>query len=583
MLKRSIYHLFLLLVGYIVLYSDDAKIIITGIAIFLIGMFFMEDGFKLFGGGIFEKVLQKSTDSLTKAISTGFIATSIIQSSSLTSVIVISFLSAELISLSGAIGIIFGSNIGSTTTSWIVATLGMKIDISSFAMPMVIFGVVLKFHRSAGYRGVGNVLLGIGLIFLGIDYMKEGFETLQKNLNLSEYAISGYLGILVYVLFGAIATIIIQSSAATMALVITAIVANQILYINAVEIAIGANIGTTVTAFLGSLASNSNGKRLAIAHFIFNMITAFVAIIFLYQLIEFVDILALKLSIADDDYAIKLALFHTLFNVIGVIIVSPFIKSMVLYLDSLFNDKEVSIAKYLDDAVTKIPQAAILALKKETEHLYDNAAEVLFHALSLHKHTLIGIDEEKISTVVQSSINRIDTDIDEYYESNIKNLYGDIIHYATVSQENMDIDDKKKIYSLKIASRDIVEAVKNVRELQKNINRYMKSNNSFIKNEYNYLREEIAKTLDVIYLVQKSEDDFEALAKIKILQESTEKLDMIRTGRIDTLIRNNNITAKMATSLINDASFAYEISSNIIKVAKILWIEDKDIQDLGES
>jgi len=269
MLKKYYYYFFLLTLAVIVFYSSDFKVIIAGIAIFLVGMIFMEDGFKLFSGGVLERALHVSTDSLPKAVATGVIATSIVQSSSLISIILISFLSAELITLSGAVGVIFGSNIGSTTTAWIISYLGLEIDIAAYAMPMIIFGTVFIFWDKKSYHGVGKILLGLGFVFLGIDYMKEGFEVLEGRFDLSKYAMEGYPGVLLYILFGIIATVIMQSSAATIALIITALATNQIIFINAIELAIGANIGTTITALLGALSSNSNGKRVALAHFSF--------------------------------------------------------------------------------------------------------------------------------------------------------------------------------------------------------------------------------------------------------------------------------------------------------------------------
>jgi len=583
-LKNSIYPLFLLSIAYLLFYNNDAKIIIAGIAVFLIGMIFMEDGFKLFSGGMLEKVLKSSTSSVPKAIGTGFLATALVQSSSLISIIIISFLSAELITLSGAIGIVFGSNIGTTTTAWIVSAFGVKIKIAQFAMPMLIFGVLFRFKNNNTYKGLGNILVGLGFVFLGISFMKDGFDALKSGLDLAQFAMDGYLGVLVYVLIGAVATVVIQSSSATMAIIITALATNQILYFNALELAIGANIGTTVTAVLGSIASNLNGKRLAVAHLIFNMVTGFIAIVFLYQLADLVTFLSSKIGIADDDYAMQLALFHTIFNIIGVLVVAPFTSILVKFLESIFIDKreDISRARYLDKAVVEVPEVALLALKKEILHLYDNASEVLSHALSLHRHTYIGMGDE-ISNVVKSSVKKIDINIDDFYGRKIKSLYGDIIKYATISQETMSVEDKHKMYSLKIACRDIVEAIKDVKVLQKNINKFMKSKNEYINEEYNYLREGIAKTLDGIHTLKNdNHDDFDVLAKIKLLQENLNRLDMIKNGRIDKLIRSNSIETKMATSLINDSQFAYEISKKLIHVATILWIEDREIQELGD-
>lgn len=582
MLKKYYYQFFLLVLAFIIFYNEEYKVIIAGIAIFLVGMVFMEEGFKLFSGGLLERTLQISTETLPKAIGTGFLATSIMQSSSLVSIIIISFLSAELITLSGAIGVIFGSNIGSTTTAWIISSFGVKIDIATYAMPMIIFGVVLKFSNNKGYQGVGKVLLGLGFVFLGIAYMKDGFEVLQSTLDLSKYAVKGYLGALIYILFGIIATVFMQSSAATMALIITALATNQIIYINALELAIGANIGTTVTAVIGALSSNSNGKRVALAHFIFNITTAVVAIIFLYQLSDLTTFLASKIGIADNDYGMKLSLFHTIFNVLGVIIVSPFTKKLVKYLETLFIEVNIYALKplYLDNVVINVPDAAIESIKKETIHLYDSAVEAISHSMFLHRHKFI--NSADIENVVKNSDITINADINEFYINKIKSLYGEIIHYATLSQENMSEEKRNIVYDLKLASREIVEAMKNMRDLQKNISYYSKSKNLFIKDEYNNLRVYIAKTIDAIEkLKEHDDDDLDVISSIELLKEKIKVLDNIKNNKIDTLIRENKIDSKMATSLINDSEFAYDVAKKLIEAATILWIKDIDIRTLG--
>ena len=580
MLKKTLYPLFLLGFAYFIFSSDDAKIIIAGIAIFLIGMVFMEDGFKLFSGGFLEKVVEKSTSNIPKAIGTGFVATTLVQSSSLISIIIISFLSAELITLSSAIGVIFGSNIGSTTTAWIVSSFGLKIKIAHYAMPMLIFGVIFRFSKSRSYQGLGNVLVGLGFIFLGIDYMKEGFETMKSGLDLSQYAMEGYLGILVYVLLGAVATVVIQSSGATVVLIITALATGQITYINSLELVIGANIGTTVTAALGALSSNSNGKRLAVAHFIFNIITGIIAIIFLYQIASVVDNLSDSFGIGAEDYAMKLALFHTIFNIIGVVVVSPFTYMLVRFLEGLFLEKEEEMdkAKYLDKEAIQIPQSALESIKKEVEHLYDNSTEILAHALNLHRHQIWG--EGDITEVVKSSNKKIDIDIDRFYEMKIKNLYGEIVYYASLSQDGMEEEMARQVYYYKVACKDIVEAIKDAKLMQKNIDLYIDSDNEAIKKEYNYLREYLAKILNKINNIRHNEDDLESLTKVEFLKDEVKGLDMIENGRIDSLIRNNKISTKMATSLINDSSFAYDISKRLIEVATTLWIPDPELRKL---
>lgn len=584
MLKKLILPFSLVLLAFLLISNADAKMIIAGIAIFLIGMVFMEDGFKLFSGGLLEKIIKKSTNNIPKSILTGFLSTSIIQSSSLVSIIVISFLSAGLITLSGAIGVVFGSNIGTTTTAWIVSTFGVKVKIASLAMPMIIFGVVFRFSKENSFKGIGNILIGLGFVFLGISYMKDGFDTLKAGLDLSQFAVEGYLGALIYILIGAIATIIIQSSSATMALIITALVTNQIIYINALELAIGANIGTTVTAIIASLASNTNGKRLAIAHLIFNIITGLIAIVFLYQLSDLVDLLASYIGIRSDDYAMKLALFHTIFNLIGVLAVSPFTYSLEKFLLGLFKDEKSSKlkSKYLDEVSITVPDVALISIKKEILHLYENAQEVIAHAIYLHRHNFLGSGKKDLSQIVKKSNLDIHTDINQFYTNKIKSLYGEIIRYSALCQESMVENDKSKVYDLKLASRNIVEAIKDIRDLHRNIAIYLKSDNEYIKEEYNNLRVNIANTLRTINELKEQEDDLEVLTSIELLRENIKDLDDIRNDRLDSLIRDNSIDKKMATSLINDTTYAHDISKNLIEAATILFIERAEIQELGE-
>jgi len=586
MFKKIIVPLLFLLFFWFIVSNDHAKTIIAGIAIFLIGMHYMENGFKLFSGGALENILKNFTSTTPKAIGTGFLATAVVQSSSLVSVIVISFLSAELIGLTQAVGIVFGSNIGTTTTAWLVSSLGLKIKIAQYALPMLIFGVVMQFSRHTTYKGFGSVLIGLGFIFLGIAYMKEGFEALKEGLDLAEYAIHGFLGVFVYIFFGAVATVIIQSSSATMAIIITALATGQIDYINALSLAIGANVGTTVTATLGALASNRNGKRLAVAHFIFNAITALIAVIFIYQLKELVDLLAALFSISETNDAMKLALFHTIFNVIGVLAVAPFTNHLVIYLKTLFNPKEKGRgrAKYLTKEVMEIPATALVAIRKETIHLYDKSLEAIVHALNLHRREIFS--DKDINKVVVQSVALIKIDIDEIYQDEIKNLYSEIIHFASMSQKNMDQDDNNRIYELRLTARDIIQMVKDVRELQKNLNYFSKSNNTFMIDEYNKLRSQLITVLRSIQQVRDYEEgeayEEDILAYIEVQKEKTIDNELLLNKNIDALIRENKISSAMASSLINDVGFTFSICRKFLKAATTLWVEEEQIKQLGD-
>ena len=319
MLRKALLPIIFLILAWGFWISPQFKEIAAGVAIFLFGMMSLEEGFKAFTGGALERFLQASTNKLWKSLGFGIISTTVMQSSSLVSVITISFLSAELIGLAAGIGIIFGSNIGTTTGAWLVAGIGLKIDIAAYAMPLLVFGVVLMFQNKRALKGFGYILAGIGFLFLGIHYMKTGFETFQDSLDLSQFAMTGFLGLIAYTAVGIVATVVMQSSHATLILGITALAAGQITYENSLAIAIGSNVGTTVTAVLGAMNANVPGKRLAAAHLIFNLTTGAIAIVFISQLAAVVDFVSEAVGIAGDNFTLKFAVFHTLFNIIGFV------------------------------------------------------------------------------------------------------------------------------------------------------------------------------------------------------------------------------------------------------------------------
>ncbi|XPV70164.1 MAG: Na/Pi cotransporter family protein [Halarcobacter sp.] len=582
MLKKILIILSLLVLAFFVVTQENIKIIFSGIAIFLIGMHFMEDGFKLFSGGTLEKILEKFTNTGFKSLVTGFITTSIVQSSSLVSVIVISFLSVELISLAQGMAIVFGANLGSTTTAWIVSALGLKIKISLYAMPMIIFGVLFRFSSNRTYIGLGNILLGLGFIFLGISYMKEGFDTLKDSIDLASYSVGGYLGILIYIIIGAIATVVIQSSSATMAIIITALAGANILYIDALALAIGANVGTTVTAVIGSLTSNENGKRLAFGHFVFNIITGIVAVALIYVLKDLVDILAPFIGISDDNYSMKLALFHTIFNLLGIVILYPFINKLVNLAYKVISDKTKKYSKpiYLDKANIKIPYNAMVSVQKEVIHLYDNAQKAILHSLSMHTTNLKS--EKDIERAINNPV-KIDTNLDDIYQNDLKSLYSDIIEFALISQQNMNQEQNKYVSDLKLSSNIIVKILKDTRDIQKNINFYLNSKNEFIKKEYMDLKKELARIILIVNnLKDRDLDDVEVSTQIQMEKDNIVKFDFMSNGRIDELIRNEKITSKMATSLINDSTSICNICTNLLRIANILFIKDEKLRRLGE-
>lgn len=551
--------------------SPNFKEIAAGVSIFLFGMLSLEEGFKSFTGGVLERILRKTTDGPWRSLTFGVVSTSVMQSSSLVSVITISFLSAGLISLTAGIGIVFGANFGTTTGAWLIAGLGMKVKISAYAMPMLVFGIILIFQKSRTMNGIGYILAGLGFLFLGIHYMKEGFEAFRGTIDLTAFSVSGYTGIMLFTLIGVAATVIMQSSHATLVIIITALAAQQITYENALALAIGANIGTTITAIIGSMSANVQGKRLAVAHLIFNMVTALIAIVFIYQITGMVDGFSATVGIAADDYTLKLAVFHTIFNAIGIVAMMPFINPLARSLTKAMPEKEQPREKpmYLNESAEELPDTAIEAVRKETLRLYDNAFAIIAHGLSLHRCDILS--DKDLEDVVKQGQKVIPVDFDDEYEKSIKGLYSDIVKFISSAQSNMTPEQGDELFRLRAAGRDIVEAIKDTKHMNKNLSQYILSENVYIRAEYNNFRIQLGRLMRELDNIRNDDEDSLSVLSLDSLKLDMRKNDATVNGDMEKLIRANKITALMATSMMNDANYAYGVAKNLIQMGESLF------------
>jgi phosphate:Na+ symporter len=571
MFHRIILPVIFLLLIYGFWISPDFKEITAGVAIFLFGMLFLEEGFRAFTGGLLENLLNRTTNRLWKSISFGIVTTTVMQSSSLVSVITISFLSAELIALASGIGIIFGANIGTTTGAWLIAGLGLKVKISAYAMPMLVFGIVLVFQNNRSMKGVGYILAGLGFLFLGIHHMKEGFEAFRDTIDLTQFALPGYAGLFAFAGIGVFATVVMQSSHATLVLIITALAAQQVTYENALALAIGANVGTTITAILGSLSSNYQGKRLAAGHLIFNMITAVIAIVFIHQLVWAVEATAANIGIRNDDYTLKLAVFHSIFNVIGVAVLMPFVRQLVNFLERIIPAPKLDIVepKYLSDSVLDFPETALEAVRNETIHLYDNAFEIIAHGLNLHRTEIMTADD--LEGFISNDREIHDFDLDSNYELKVKELYSEILEFISRAQGSIPSEFSNQLYALRQACREIVMTVKEVKHLRKNITRYMVSPNEDIRHEYNALRMQLAGLCREINKLRSVAAKDRNVLDLDSFRIAIDEESSVVNGEVERLIREGRITAKMGTSLINDHGYARDAIWYLTGIAKTVF------------
>ena len=340
-----------------------------GIGLFLLGMWLMTDGLKLAAGPALERILARSTGTRLRGLASGTLITALVQSSSAVTVATIGFVNAGLLTLGQALWVLFGTNVGTTMTGWLVAIAGVDFKIEALALPMIGVGMVLHFTGGGRRRGaLGMALAGFGVLFLGIDVLRDTFTGLGSQMALPGG--SGVLGVLAHVGAGAVLTVLMQSSSAALAVALTAAQGGLLTIHDAAAVVIGANIGTTVKALLAALGATPNARRAAAAHVMFNLLTGAVALLLLPWLIDAIEWLRQLLEL-DAAPAVTLALFHTVFNVLGVVLMWPLAGRLAEFLARRFRTVEEDEARpqHLDSNVLSVPALALGALIQEVRRM----------------------------------------------------------------------------------------------------------------------------------------------------------------------------------------------------------------------
>jgi phosphate:Na+ symporter len=586
--RKLVFPIMLLILAWIFYAYPMVSEVAAGIAILMFGIIMLEDGFNAFVQGPMEKMLKIMTKSVSRSFGFGFLSTAILQSSALISVVAISFLSAGLISLKSGIAIGFGANLGTTSTAWLVSTLGFKLDIASFAFPMLAFAILFVLQKKSALKGFGFALAGLGFFFLGIEFMQSGFETYQDEFDLTSFAQDGYLGVFIFALIGILLTIVFQSGSAVIVLVLTMLEASQLDYFNALALIIGANIGNVTTMIIGAVSANSDGRRLAGAQVIFKITAGLVCLLSIFQLANFVDFLSEVFGVNPENYSIKLSIFHTLFNLIGCILMMPFINPIIRFLKRVIPERiqsnlEIEKAKFLNKSILKYPQSTIRALLDESKYLYEKTTfSIVAQGLNLDPKAIrsdVPIDE-----IIHDDDINFDIDVEEMYYTKVKIIYGKIIKYATLSESEFALTPPllSAFSRVKDASRNQVVIIKNMRGLHKNVKKYLHSDNEFIQEEYETLRKFVAHTLREIYNLKKNPESPSTLSKIDELKKAASTRDLLLSGRFEYLIREHKISSNMASSLANDSTNVNGVVLKMIESAELLYIESDHLLQLAE-
>lgn len=350
-----------------------------GLGLFLLGMMLMTEDLRQLAGDSLHTWLTRFTRSPATGALTGTVATAILQSSSATTVTTVGFVAAGLLTFPQALGIIFGANLGTTVTGWMVALLGFKLNIGSIALPLVFVGTLLRLFGRGGRKHMGGLLAGFGLIFLGIDFLQRGFEGLSGSITPESFPPDTLVGRLWLVGMGAILVILTQSSSAGVALAMTALSVGALNFPQAACLVIGMNVGTTFTAVLASLGSTEAARRTGLSHTIYNVFSALGALLMLDLYISAIDAL-LPDAIARSPELV-LAAFHSLFNFLALCIGLPLAGPFARLMERLVPAHSVSLTRRLDDRLLEEPLAAMAALRATLQEALDDALRILAHAL----------------------------------------------------------------------------------------------------------------------------------------------------------------------------------------------------------
>ncbi len=575
----------------------DILTLMGALGLFLYGMKVMSDALLELAGDRMRRILSTTTSNRFFAVLTGFTITAIIQSSSATTLMVISFTNAGLLTLTEAIGVIMGANIGTTVTAWLISIFGFKVSIGAMALPLVGIGFLLTLFKQRHYQHWGYFTIGFAVLFIGLQFLKDSVPDLHSNPGmlafLADYTSMGMRSVLLFLLIGTVLTMVVQSSSAAMALTLLMTHEGWIPFDMAAAMVLGQNIGTTITAFLASLIANYQARRAARAHIIFNVLGVLWALLVFYPFLNFIDALMQHLEgvspfASAAAVPVALSLYHTIFNILNTVILVGFVAQIARLVEWLVPAvepvrEEIDQPVFLTRASLEYPQTGIKALFDESLRLLNNAAyKAITHGLSVHREDL---DSGKHLKQIVESREAVPVNIQELYSTRIKSVYSQILEYATRLQSEFALDKEKieTIRNILIADRLLVQTVKQMQPLHDNIVRFMASDNAVIMREYNVIRRRILKVIREIHRASQSDYPLRHIRKIEKQRKRAEELDALLSGRIDRLLLNGEISNEMATSLINDSERAGKIMSHIIDVATLLYYpRDKLVSDMQD-
>ena len=512
---------------------------LAGLGFFLYGMSQLETVLKNVSGRSLKLFLKRNTQSLFKAIFGGAIITGIVQSSSVVSLIVLAFVESGIITFRNALGVILGTNLGTTLDSWIVATVGFKLNVLSYSLPVIAITAVgmFFFEKRRNLYNLFAIFFALGILFLGLGFMKEGALQLVKDFDIKAFT---QYNTFVFVIIGFILTTIIQSSSATIAITLTAIYTGVLTFPSAAAIVIGAEVGTTIKILLWGMKGSADKKRVAWGNFIYNIFTASIAFIFLHWLIYFIENI-----FQIDDPLIGLVFFQTSINIISIALFIPFLNLFSKWLERKFITDSSNGNSYISKNLSLLPVLA-------TDTLRNEAVNLLKKTLLFNKNILCYENPPSEGLLGNiKSLTRTYTNMEEEYDR-LKQTEGDILgYYASIQENNLGKEDAMLMLQYVNAVRQSVYAAKAIKDIAHNLKDFDASANDILHQQSAIIRNEWATWDGSFNELFNLSDQREIYIEIEKLTTNALAQEQIRKSEVMSQLKNNQLTEVEASTLMN--------------------------------
>ena len=521
--------------------------LIGSLGLFLYGMKIMSEGLQKVAGDRLRSILTAMTTNRVTGVLTGVLITALIQSSSATTVMVVSFVNAGLLTLAESISVIMGANIGTTVTAWIISIFGFKVDMSAFALPLLAFALPLIFSNKSNRKSIGEFIFGFSFLFMGLSFLKNNAPDLNANPDMlafvQNYTDMGFFSVLLFLFIGTILTMIVQASAATMAITLIMCANGWISLELGAALVLGENIGTTITANLAALTANSQAKRAALAHFVFNVFGVIWVLIIFHPCMEFVNwVVDTFFHPGNSEVAIsyKLSAFHSIFNICNVCLLIWGVKLIERTVCAIIRPKEEDEEprlRFITGGMLSTAELSILQARKE------------IHLFAERTHRMFGMVQDLLHTDKDDDFNKVFSRV-EKYENISDNMELEIANYLNqVSEGRLSSESKLQIRAMLREVTEIESIGDSCYNLARTINRKRQTNQDFTEKQYEH-----------IHFMMKLTND--ALEQMIVVVEKPEhhSIDVNKSFNIENEINNYRNQLKNQNILdVNNKEYDYQM------------------------